>query len=68
MPTSAKRKRREPAQEFFVLDDNHDKQDAELHQPILDGGDHAAARNVSTAVAKRLGLTSKQLAALTKGK
>lgn len=68
MPTSEKprRKPRKPAQEFFYLDDHHDRQDADLHNDILDDGDHAAARAVSTQVMKRLGLTAKQIAALTK--
>ncbi|MGY3278134.1 hypothetical protein [Bradyrhizobium sp. S3.7.6] len=68
MPTSAKRKPRKGGEEFFVLDDNHDRQDNVLHDPILDGGDHAAARSVSIAVMKRLGLSAKQIAALTKEK
>ena len=39
-----------------------DRQDAELYQPILDGGDHMAAGAVSSDIMKRLGLTAKQIA------
>jgi hypothetical protein len=69
MPTSAKRRKRNGGgEEFFYLDDDHQKQDAEFHDPIVDDGDHASARKVSVAVMKRLGLTPKQIAALTKEK
>jgi hypothetical protein len=53
--------------EFFYLDDNHNKQDADLHQPILDGGDHEAARAVSRAVMKRLGFPDDKIDGLLKG-
>jgi hypothetical protein len=52
---------------MFYLDDDHERQDADFHNPILDGGDHAAAEHTSLAVMKRAGLTPKQIAALTKG-
>lgn len=71
MPTSASRERAVPkskAVEFFYLDDDHNRQDADLHQSILDEGDHAKARKVSAKVMKRLGLSEEQIAALTKGK
>lgn len=70
MPTSAKRpKKRRPdhARDFFYLDESGERQDAEFHNPILDGGDHAAAEKTSIAVMKRLGLTASQIAALSKG-
>jgi hypothetical protein len=69
MPTSAKqpKKPHKPAQEMFYLDDDHERQDADFHNPILDGGNHAAAEQTSLAVMKRAGLTPKQIAALTKG-
>ena len=38
--------------------------DAELHRPILEAGDVGAAENVSKAVAKRLGLSDADIAAL----
>lgn len=56
------------AVEFFYLDDNHNRQDADLHQSIIDEGDHAKARAVSIKVMKRLGLSDEQIAKLTKEK
>jgi hypothetical protein len=54
------------AEEFFYLDDDDQRQDADLHEPILAGGDHDAARAVSKAVMKRLGLSNERIAALMK--
>jgi hypothetical protein len=54
------------AEEFFYLDDDDQRQDADLHDSILAGGDHDAARAVSKAVMKRLGLSSERIAALMK--
>jgi hypothetical protein len=56
------------AQEFFDLDDDHQRQDADLHEPILADGDHAAALAVGKAVMMRLGLSAERIAALTSGK
>jgi hypothetical protein len=60
MPTSAKPKRRRPAQEMFYLGDDHSRQDAELHDAILKDGDHDAAQAVSDKVRKRLGIERKE--------
>jgi hypothetical protein len=38
--------------------------DANIHEPILAAGDGDAARRVSDAVAKRLGLTEEEIASL----
>jgi cyanate lyase len=57
MPTSGKSK----AEEFFYEDADGNRADAELHQPILDDGDHAKAQAVSRKVAKRLGLSDEQI-------
>ena len=67
---SEKRKPRKSSDggtEFFYLDNNHDKQDANLHNPILDDGDHEAARAVSRAVMKRLGFPDDKIDGLLKG-
>lgn len=53
--------------EFFYLDNNHDKQDANLHNAILDDGDHEAARAVSRAVMKRLGFPDDKVDRLLNG-
>ena len=42
--------------ELFYLDDSGKKQDRELHQEILDEGDHEAAMEVSRKVMRDLGL------------
>jgi hypothetical protein len=49
MPTSARRSQPPPAREFFYLDADGNRQDAELHDAILAEGDEAAA----TAVTQR---------------
>ena len=68
---SEKRKQRnglpEGGSEFFYLDDNHDKQDADLHSPIIDDGDHETARAASRAVMKRLGFPDDKTDGLLKG-
>lgn len=51
--------------EFFYIDD-HLIQDAALHDAIVADGDDDAARAVSKKVAKRLGLTDAEIAALQK--
>ena len=56
MSEKLKRKKQRKAQEMFYLDDDHRRQDAELHEPILADGDDAAAMAVSDAVRKRLGI------------
>jgi predicted ABC-type ATPase len=43
----------------------HQRADAELHDPILEDGDHAKAEAVSRKVAKRLGLTDEEIDKLT---
>ena len=51
------------SKEFYYID-RHRFGDARLHEPILADGDEAAARRVSDAVARRLGLTENEIAAL----
>jgi hypothetical protein len=53
------------ALEFFTKRGGK-RHDAEFHEPILAQGDHAAAKRVSDAVAKRLGLTASQIALLAR--
>ena len=73
MPTSDDRKkarratRRPPdeAGELFVLNANHELSDAGLHEDILADGDHAKALSVSQRVMKRLGLTPRQIEAIS---
>lgn len=50
--------------ELFYWGDDHQAHDAELHQSILDQGDHAAAQRVSRQVGKRLGLSDADIDAL----
>jgi hypothetical protein len=69
MPTSETNPKSKPpslAEEFFYEDENGVRQDAALHQDILDAGDHDAAMAVSRVVAKRLGLTDEQISKLLK--
>ena len=47
--------------EFFYLDENGEKQDADLHMEILQGGDHAGARAISRKIAREIGLTELQI-------
>lgn len=64
MPTSANRKsplRRRRAAEFFYLDDDHNRQDVDLHEPILGDGDHEAAHSISREVMVRLGLSPEEI-------
>jgi hypothetical protein len=58
---------RRDAEEFFYEEDGA-KKDAELHDPIIADGDHAAAHEVSRAVMKRLGLSDARINALLKPK
>jgi HK97 family phage prohead protease len=64
MPTSGKQKQ-SPRELFFWR--NHRAEDAELHQSILDQGDHQAAEGVGRSVGKRLGLSDADLDALLLG-
>ena len=52
--------------EFFYVEQGKPRQDADLHEPILAGGDEAKARKVSAAVARRIGLSDAQIASLTR--
>jgi hypothetical protein len=56
MPMWVKSGRPRKASEMFYLDENGVRQDADLHNPILDEGDHDAALAVSNAVRARLGI------------
>jgi hypothetical protein len=49
-----RRRQRRRASEFFYYDDQNQRQDADLHNPILSEGDDAAALAVSEAVRKRI--------------
>jgi hypothetical protein len=60
MPTSVKNK----AEEFFHWQD-HQRADEDLHEAIIEDGDHAKAESVSRKVAKRLGLSDADIDALT---
>jgi hypothetical protein len=51
--------------EFFYFED-HLIQDAAIHDSVVEGGDDAKARKVSNDVAKRIGLTDAEIAALNK--
>jgi hypothetical protein len=44
--------------------ENHRLQDAKLHDAILDDGDHATAQKASDSVAREIGLTDAEIAAL----
>jgi hypothetical protein len=43
--------------EFFYKDKDGKKQDAALHDAILNDGDHEAATNIGKDVARRLGIS-----------
>jgi hypothetical protein len=45
--------------------EKHRFADAKLHEPILAGGDHAAAEKISDQVARDIGLTEDEIAALS---
>jgi predicted Zn-dependent protease len=51
--------------EFFYID-KHLIQDADIHNRIIADGDDAAARAVSNKIAKRIGLTDDEIAALSR--
>jgi HK97 family phage prohead protease len=53
---------KKPRELFFWRD--HQAHDADLHNPILDDGDHGKAEGVSRKVAKRLGLSDADIEAL----
>ena len=50
--------------ELFYKDKDGKKKDAALHEPILEGGDHAKAQQVGIEAARRAGLTEEQIAKL----
>jgi len=60
MPTSPKENKTE---EFFYWQD-HQRNDADLHEEILAGGDDDKAKAVSRKVMRRLGLSDEDIAAL----
>ena len=51
------------AREFFYREDGQ-RQDAELHDPIIETGDHDAAADVSRSVMRRLGIAPERIAGL----
>jgi len=53
-----------PKQPEFFYWKNRLRADADLHNPIIEGGDHAKAESVGRAVGKRLGLSDEDLDAL----
>jgi hypothetical protein len=58
---------KDKAVEFFYLDDDHKRQDANLHSSIIDEGDHGRAAKASRAVMKRLGFSAERIDRLLKG-
>jgi hypothetical protein len=46
------------AKEVYYIGD-HQRQDADMHAPILDAGDNEAAREVSRTVMRRLGFSAR---------
>lgn len=60
MPTSEKPKKQP---EFFYTRKGK-REDADLHNPIVDDGDHAKAESVSRKAAKRAGLSDAEIDAL----
>jgi hypothetical protein len=50
--------------EFFYRDDSGKKQDEDLHGPILEQGDHEAAKEVGKEAARPAGLTEAEIAKL----
>jgi hypothetical protein len=66
MPTSGRRSKPPPktASEFFYRPEGKIKHDADLHDAILDDGDHARAEGVGRSVAQRLGLKPERIEAL----
>lgn len=52
--------------EFFYEDENGEKQDDWLHEEILAGGDDDAMREISKDIARKVGLSEEQIAALFK--
>ena len=65
MPTSANPNRLRKPREFFYNDKaGHRISDDKLHDALIADGDEARARAVSERVARRLGLTNEEIAAL----
>jgi hypothetical protein len=51
-------------QNDFHYIENHRFEDDKMHAPILADGDHEAAQKVSDQVARKIGLTEAEIAAL----
>jgi hypothetical protein len=51
-------------QNDFHYHEGHRYQDAKLHEPILADGDDEAAQKISDQVAREIGLTDAEIAAL----
>jgi hypothetical protein len=49
--------------DFYYIE-NHRFQDKKIHAEILADGDHEAAQKVSDQVARKIGLTEKEIVAL----
>lgn len=49
--------------DFYYIE-NHRFEDEKIHADILAGGDHEAAQKVSDQVAREIGLTDAEIAAL----
>ena len=59
---------RKGSQEFFYVDADGKKQDAELHNAILDEGDHEAAKAVSDKIMARIRAKRKKKALETRAR
>lgn len=64
MPTSPKPK---PGDELYYVEDGK-KRDAAIHEVIIAGGDQEAATAVGRKVARSVGLTDAEVAALFPGR
>lgn len=51
-----------PKEGYYIGD--HQRQDAEIHDPILADGDDAGAREISRGVMRRLGFSEEKITAL----
>jgi hypothetical protein len=58
---SAKPKSKPPLGKEFFYSVRGKRMDAELHEPILEAGDHEAATDVSRKVMERLGYSKEQI-------
>ena len=64
MPMSPEPRSRKPKQHELFYWQDHKRQDAALHNPILTAGDHRRAEDIGIAIAKSNGLTDDECDAL----